>query len=471
MWYVAAWCGGFVMGIMSAQYVAIEAAVAWLMAGVVLTIIALRNPLCVTILLVVVGGMFIGMWRGSAEQVATNVFDEARGKTIVVDGSVAEDVTTNKRGQQVVRLGSLSSQGRRYPGVLYVTTAKARDVRRSDTMTVRGTLSEGFGSFVGSMYTVTVVSHQRVAARDIGVEVRDNFASRVRQFIDEPMASLGLGYLVGQKRDLTPQLEQSLRIAGLTHIVVASGYNLTILVRFARRLCARYSRYLATMVPLGLVAGFVGVTGMSPSMSRAGLVSVLGIAAWYVGRRFHPVVLIAIAAAVTAGINPFYVWGDLGWWLSFTAFVGVMVIAPVLQGYFFGDTPPGTIRQLLGETIAAQLATLPVIIGIFGVVSVVALAANAMIVPFVPLAMGLVFATGICGYVAPWLAIVIATPTEWLLGAMISVAQWWSAREWAQLDVTLPLGGVIALYLVLGAAVWYLQRAGRVRLAEQSVVE
>ena len=60
--------------------------------------------------------------------------------------------------------------------------------------------------------------------------------------------------------------------------------------------------------------------------------------------------------AITVLINPSYAWGDVGWQLSFAAFAGVMLLAPLLQSYYFGDKKPGTVRQILGETIAATLA-------------------------------------------------------------------------------------------------------------------
>ena len=103
----------------------------------------------------------------------------------------------------------------------------------------------------------------------------------------------------------------------------------------------------------------------------------LSLLAWYYGRSFHPVILLFFVAALSLLINPSYGWNDLGWALSFLSFAGVMILAPLLQAYFFGDKKPGTVRQILGETFSAQLVTAPLLIMTFGQISVVGL-------PFVP---------------------------------------------------------------------------------------
>ena len=97
--------------------------------------------------------------------------------------------------------------------------------------------------------------------------MRDWFAEQVKEHIPETEAALGLGYLLGLRRALPTELVEVLQIAGLTHIIVASGYKLTILVRLSRRMFVRVSKYLATLSASSMILGFMAVTGMSPSMT------------------------------------------------------------------------------------------------------------------------------------------------------------------------------------------------------------
>ncbi len=46
-------------------------------------------------------------------------------------------------------------------------------------------------------------------------------------------------------------------------------------------------------------------------------------------------VLILVAAALTAGWNPVYIWSDIGWYLSFLAFFGILMLAPQIFKRFW----------------------------------------------------------------------------------------------------------------------------------------
>jgi competence protein ComEC len=205
-------------------------------------------------------------------------------------------------------------------------------------------------------------------------------------------------------------------------------------------------------------------------MSRAGLVATLSLLAWYYGRKFHPFVLLPFAAAITVAWQPSYVWGDLGWQLSFSAFMAVILLAPLLQRYFFGDKPPATIRQILGETVAAHLATMPIIASSFSVLSHVAIPANLLIVPLVPLAMLLTFLSGLLGLIAPMTAEFFSQPTTWLLGYMTSMAEYVASLPWAQATIEFTWWAVLLYYAALGALMVYLTRRTKLDLREANIV-
>jgi competence protein ComEC len=181
----------------------------------------------------------------------------------------------------------------------------------------------------------------------------------------------------------------------------------------------------------------------------------MSLMAWYYGRAFHPFVLLPLAAAITVIMQPSYVWGDLGWQLSFAAFAGVMIVAPLVQRYFFGEKEPGVFRQVFGETIAAHLVTVPIIALSFGTISHVAIIANLLVVPLVPLAMLLTFIVGILAIANVPLSMLIAEPASWLLGYMVTVARFVSELEWAQSELTIPSWWwIVYVALIGGMCVW-----------------
>lgn len=470
-WLIASFSTGIVVGVISAQYSTFFAHVPWVIFAVLIAGIGFWRGRIYSVALLVLAGCIFGLWRGGLVQVDLMPYKSLAGYIVEVQGKVAEDPELDEKNATIVRLDVQAINGYALGGKVWVSTHAKNEIKRGDSVTLRGKLEAGFGSFAGSMYRAEIVKAERPVPGDVAGRVRDWFADKIRVVIPEPEASLGIGYLLGQRRALPPELDEALQIVGLTHIVVASGYNLTILVRFARRLFVKISKYLAAFTAGSMIVAFVLITGFSPSMSRAGLVAGLSLLAWYYGRKFHPLVLLSFTAAITLLINPSFGWNDLGWQLSFLAFAGVMILAPLLQAYFFGDKKPGAIRQILGETISAQIATFPILVLAFGTFSNVAIVANLLVLPFVPLAMLLVFLCGIFAILSPWLAGLIAYPTQWLLGYMTSAAQYLSELSWAQTSLTINGWVVAAMYGMLVAVCFYLWRKTKYNFRQTSIVE
>lgn len=450
-WLVAIASFGVVAGIALAGYNPLYlSAIQYVIIATCLATISFTKRTPMAIPLLFIAGCAIGLWRGEVIQIQLHDYESYIGKSVYVSGRVSEDTTTGISGNQHIRLRDVRINGVPMPGEVWISTDSHIEIKRSDMMQVSGLLSEGFGSLPASVPGADIISIKRPAFGDVPREVRDWFAGGVRAVIREPEASLGVGYLLGQRSTLPKELDDNLRLLGLTHVVVASGYNLTILVRFARASFARFSKYIATASASTMIISFFLVTGASPSMSRAALVAGLSLMAWYLGRNLHPLVLLPIAASITGMIQPQFIWGDLGWYLSFASFAGIMIFAPLVQHYFWGvHNPPGAIRRIVIETLSAQLLTLPLIAFMFGQYSPLALPANILILPLIPLTMLFTFIAGIAGVISLPLAWIIATPASWSLQYMTLMIDKLSLSPFASGEISIGLLGLIGGYVVL----------------------
>ena len=460
--WLVAWCAAAVIAgvaLSVAWHTVLLGTWPWLIVAGCLAGIAGIMRIRAAILLVVVAGSMIGLWRGSAEQQNLARYQPLFGQIVTLRGTASEDTSYGPHGDQRIMLGDVHAGTMVLPGHVWVSSDYTRPIKRSDTVVLQGKLGPGFGGIAASMTHASIVSVARTHEYDIGLRVRDWFASGIHVAIPEPESSLASGYLVGERSALPEDLDNQLRVVGLTHAVVASGYNLTILVSFARQLLAGISKYVATISAAALIAGFMMISGLSPSMSRAGLVTGLSLGAWYYGRRIHPFVLLPFAAALTALLNPSYVWGDIGWYLSFTSFGGVIVLAPIAQRFLWGTAKHvGFIRQTIVDTMSAQVATLPVMMYAFGHYSPYALLANILVLPLIPLTMLLTFIAGIAGLVVPGAASLFGLPATFILKYMTAVVARVADLPGAQGDITVSLGIVVLLYLCILLAIWWLKR-------------
>jgi competence protein ComEC len=444
--------------------------IAWLGVAALLLVMAFANCNNLALGLALLAGVLLGCFRTNFTLLDIKSVTRFSSQVVTVSGKVFEDPDISSDGTFAIKLNGLVLDGRALSGNIYVGKLGKQDIKRGDEVTVKGALADGFGSFSAAMWRPQVVEVTRPSPGDLARQVRDWFGGLVRQVIGEPEADLGLGYLLGQRRSLSDHMVEILKITGLTHIVVASGYNLTVLVRFSRRLFMKISRFAALFAALVLVVCFIMVTGVSPSMLRAGLVSILSLLAWYYGRKFHPVSLLMLVAATTLLLSPSYIF-DLGWLLSFTSFAGVMILAPLLQAYFFGKKArPNFLVQILFETVSAQLVTMPILVYMFSQISLVSIVANLLVLPTIPLVMLLTFLTGVFALL-PAIAQCLGWLASILLGYHLQVMEYLGSLKWAIASVNLGVLGVVVCYVLVAVACVYLSRATGYQLRQANVVE
>ena len=458
-WLVAVLCLGVVVGLMTAAVSRLPfGSIEWLVLAGLLIIFGFSKKRVYVIPALLLAGFLIGAVRGGFYQAELRPYEAIIGKEVILSGEMMDDADRGEAGEIALRLKNISLAGKAAGGFVWLSTSGDAEMKRGDNVTVRGKLSEGFGSFAASMHRAELVQVERPVTGDVALRVRDTFSDAVRQAVSEPEASLGVGYLVGERRSLPEELDTALKAAGLTHIVVASGYNLTILVNASRRLFVKISKFLAAFFSGGLIISFVAVTGMSPSMSRAGLVTGLSLLTWYYGRRFHPVVLLFLAAAMTLLVQPAYARGDLGWQLSFASFAGVLIVAPLLQNYFYGEKKSGVVRQIFFETLSAFICTVPLIVLAFGQFSNIAILANLLVLPLVPLAMLLTFIAGSVALIVPALATMAGLPAYGVLSYMTAVATFLGDVPWAQTTLEVRWYVAMLYYFALFGLCWYMWR-------------
>lgn len=445
---------------------------AWAVLAVGLFGVAIINQRRAFIVFALAAGLFVGLWRAGIEQVALNDYASYYMREVLLQGTLAEDTALGPAGDKRVRLNAVHIENHDLPGEVWISTTSGADIKRGDRLVFKGQLNPGFGTFAATMFRAKLADAQRPQPGDVARQVRDWFASHTRTTIPEPQASLGIGFLTGQRSTLPNDLNQQLQILGLTHIVVASGYNLTILVRLARQLFMRASKYAATLSASLMIGAFILVTGFSPSMSRAGLVAGLSLAAWYYGRTIHPLVLLPFAAAITILISPTYIWGDVGWYLSFLAFAGVIMLAPLIHHFVWGQQKqPGVLGRVVIETIAAQIVTMPLVAFVFGQYAPLALPANLLILPFVPLAMLLTCIAGTGALLGGGIAVWLGAPATLVLQYMTGNVGWLAQLPFAQGEVTFGVEMLVASYVgLLIIAVWLWRKTGH-KFGKDSIVQ
>jgi competence protein ComEC len=383
----------------------------------------LRRQGLAALAVVTVLGLTVGLWRGTAMTRQAAPYQTLALHKVMLVGQASEDAVYGTRSQLVFSMDHVrvvAPLQAALPGSVRVGGFGEAAVFRGDIVQVSGKLYPSRGN------TLASVSFAKLRVWQQGNSwidaLRRRFAAGLESALPEPQASFGLGLLIGQRSTLPADVSQTLLAVGLVHIIAVSGYNLTIIINAVRRLLGGRSKFQMAATCLFLMALFVLITGSSPSIVRASMVSTLSLFAWYYGRKIAPLVLLLAAGAASALANPQYVWGNVSWYLSFLAFFGVVVVAPLVLRRLYGEREPKLLVQLVLESLCAEACTLPYVLHIFGQMSLVSLPANVLVAAFVPLAMLLCMAAGVAGVFVPALAGWVAWPARELLGFMLQMA-------------------------------------------------
>lgn len=432
----------------------------WLLVFGLLTLLLARRRTLALLLIVICFGLLIGWWRGSAQYKDLQTLRAYAEQKVTVEVTANEDAVYGAKGQLTFAGGNvmlLSPDERPLIGTFKIGGFGEPMVYRGDRVVVEGKIFPTRGSKQATMLFAELTKLDGAASQSWLEKSRHKFVAGMYNALPEPLGSFALGLLVGQRSTMPEATALALSIVGLTHIVAVSGYNLTILVRAVSRVKFLGSKFQKLILSYLLIGLFIMVTGFSASIVRAGLVALLGLWAWYYGRSLKPVLLILLVAAMTGLVNPLYVWSDIGWYLSFLAFFGVLVLAPLMAGRLFKKREPKTITMMLIETIAAQIMTMPLIMMIFGQVSGVSVLANLLVVPLVPLAMLFGAIAAAIGAVAPAIVGFAAWPAKLILTYMLGIADWLSTWPGASVSASISMIELLALYAVLifGAIVLY----------------
>lgn len=422
-----------------------------------------------SLLSIIILGLVLGYYRGSVFAQSLLSYTALAGHQVSVTAVALDDAVYGRQSQITFDAGQISllSPDRiELPGSIKISGYGEPMIYRGDTVLIEGKLFPTRGSRQASIGYAQI---QRVAKGVSRIDaIRSRFVASIQSVLPAPLGSFGLGLLVGQRSTLPKTLNDQLSAVGLTHIVAVSGYNLSILIQFVRRLMQKRSKYQATVITFGIIILFVLVTGSSASIVRAALVSGVSLWAWYYGRSLRPSVLILLVATLSAGWFPVYIWSDIGWYLSFLAFSGILIVAPLITKRIYNTQKPHAIVQLCIETFSAQLMTIPIIMFIFGRVSTISFVSNILIVPLVPLAMGLSFVAGLAGLVVPSVAGWFAFPARILLTYMIDAVRYFAKIPASSLSISLTTVQVIVCYcLIVGILLlWWRKTATNGNITE-----
>lgn len=216
-------------------------------------------------------------------------------------------------------------------------------------------------------------------------------------------SSLLLGIVFGIKESMPSEFADNLKQAGVMHVVAASGMNVAIVGGFLSSIFSLFlKRQIAVAFCIAGILFYALLSGFEASIVRAAIMGILVFSAQILGRQTLAVYGLCLAGFVMVFVDPTIIF-DIGFQLSFTATLGILYIKPLLDRIKI---------RILGEnlftTIAAQAATLPILLANFGVYSLWSIVVNGLVLWTIPILMVIGGVGAIIGFIfAPFGSLIL----------------------------------------------------------------
>lgn len=415
-----------------------------------------------------VGAGVLGVARASSMATGSDPLLERTGPVVIYGTVAGRPEVRDSHVLMVLDVEDLWARGarERLRGRVLVRTDRYREWGYGDPLAVWGQLrplEQGSGYWAEQLSRQgihTILEYPGIRLRDrlgSGPDLRrsiDGLRDRLEalcvRLLPEPQASLLAGILVGARASMPPEFRDALNATSTSHIVAVSGFNVTVVAGLAQAASLRLlARRRATLLAIATVWFYSALTGLPPSALRAAIMATLGLSAILVGRGTDPLSILLLSAAFMAGADPNLLF-DLGFQLSFLATGGLVLLEPVLRGAL--GRLPGWLASSLSVTLAAQIATMPVLVGSFNNLSVVSPLANLLVTPMLPGVMiAGALAVGVGALFEP-AGHLLAFPAWLYLTYLVEVIGWTARLPGAVLPVgALGFWSVVAYYLLVVA--------------------
>lgn len=436
-----------------------------------------RNNLVPTLSIIVIVGA--AAWSLFAPLPETPSLDKAVGSRVQIEGVVVRDPDSREKTVRLTLRPEQVNGAVIYDATLVLISGdRFTDASYGDRIRATGILKkpEAFATDSGRTFDYPKyllahgVTHElsfanvEIVSPGTGnpvvallLDIKHALIRGIRSALPEPESALLSGLLLGDKQSLGDEINDAFRRAGVVHIIVLSGYNVSLVIIavtfISLRVLPRAAAYGVTAL---FVIAFAIMTGGSETTIRATVMALLMILAKVLHRPGAALRGLLIAAAAMALWNPLLVLYDLSFQLSVVATLGLILFSDSIAARMPFVPKSLGVRDIVSTTLATQITVLPLLIFSVGAVSLVFLPANVLVLPAVPVAMLFGFISALIALVSSALAFPVSLIAYGVLAYIVNISVWFGSLPFSSVAIPqniawIVLGVIFAIYGFIAA--------------------
>lgn len=392
-----------------------------------------RRPLCVICLLVIGWLLVSGKYGMNEDSSWTARFYD---KKVTVTGQLVKQEQSTTSNQLYLKNNSISYQSKSYKipdqKQILIFTDDKTSYRAGSILNISGVCQEikepgNPGQFDLKKYYETkeiqmvlnkgkVLSAGRIYwhIRQFLWDVRERFKRTFLQIANEENASVLDAMLLGDKKELDPEVKKLYQDNGIAHILAISGLHISMLGMALHKLLRKLgiSWYLSAAAAGAIMSAYGLMTGFGVSTTRAVIMFLVYLLAGILGRTYDILSALALSAVLILTENPRYL-TDAGFLLSFFAVLGVAVLAPLIRNTC---SCKNKLLESFLVSLAIQLTTIPIVLYYYFEIPLYGVLLNLVVIPLMSLVLGFGIAGGMAGLIFIPAGIFLVSPCYYILG-------------------------------------------------------
>lgn len=375
------------------------------------------------------------------------------GKNLEVEAWVVGEPEEKNGGQRfTVRVEKINMEkidGSR-EHLVQVSLKSSEQIKYGDRINLSGKMqnifdgSESYGRYmrVSKIFyqmrfaTATVIENQSPSRlMTILINLKNEMIQKINNQLPAPESFLATGLILTGKGSLDTDLQNDFKRTGLIHIVVLSGFNVSIVAVVIMELLKFLPKVVRFVFGVFFMTCFCLMVGAGASVIRSLVMNIISIYGKLIGLNYRPIKGLFIAGLLMLVFNPMLLFFDPSFQMSFMATLGLVLLSDKLSNHLVFLTEKFGVRETISATLSTQIAVTPLIMHLSGVVSLISPITNILVLPLIPYTMLFVTVQMLSSYLTDVLTILTSCVSYFLLAYELKVVRFFSALPFSAIEL------------------------------------
>ncbi len=240
------------------------------------------------------------------------------------------------------------------------------------------------------------------------INIKNLFIQKINTLLPQPQSFLGAGLILTGKGSLDADLQNEFKRVGLIHIVVLSGFNVSIVAIVVMSLLGFLPPIVRFVIGMFFMTCFCLMVGGGASVMRSLFMNAIALYGKTMQFKYDPLKGLFIAGLIMMIFNPMLLFFDPSFQMSFMATLGLIVLSDKISKRLSFLPEKFGVKETISATLSTQIAVTPLIMHLSGIISLISLFTNIAVLPFIPYTMLFVAVAVLLSFVFNFLALALA---------------------------------------------------------------